>query len=248
MNFFTRRNVPPPQDTVSPETKRWQRAAEALEPEHTLNRIASNAKFILTSISLLGTALSVAGLISITRLTQRPGLLAFAVLAFVLTLGAVLLALRTLVLRSRKVNLDNLEDVKTWYEDEFRHAAGVAAAGWLLSAGILVAGVTAVIAAVVANPSYEVALQSAGSNAKHSLTASATATDADANSTMTMSVTGTDTSGGKTVLIRSSSTTDTDGAANLKASVDTDRTFMSYTVVLTDDDGKQKATLTVPAP
>ncbi|WP_329619438.1 hypothetical protein OG357_02095 [Streptomyces sp. NBC_01255] len=236
-----------PQALVSAETRRWQRAAEALEPEHTLVRIAANAKFVLTSITLLGTAISAAGLVSITRLTQRPELLALTVLAFALSLGAVLLALWTLVLRSREVNLDDLEDVKTWYEEEFGHAGRVAAAGWLLSGGVLLAGVVAVIVAVVANPSYQVALQSAGSDGKHSLTASAGATDAGPDSVLTVSVTGKDASGAETLLIRGSSTADADGAAEIEASVDTDRAFASYTIVLTDDD-KQKATLTLRTP
>ncbi|MFC0844804.1 hypothetical protein ACFH04_13955 [Streptomyces noboritoensis] len=237
----------PPHDVVSPQTLRWQRAAVALEPEHTLGRIAANAKFVLTSITVLGTALSAAGLVSITRLTHRPELLGLAVFAFALSLGAVLLALRTLVLRSREVNLDNLGDVKAWYEEEFGQAIRVAVAGWLLCGGVLAAGVAAVVAALVATPSYQVALQSAGSGAKHSLTASASATDADRGAVLTVSVSGTDASGAETVLIRSSSTTDADGAAKIKASVDTDRTYASYKIVLTDDD-EQKATLTVPAP
>ncbi|MFD9030624.1 hypothetical protein ACFVZW_05590 [Streptomyces sp. NPDC059567] len=237
----------PPQAMVSADTRRWQRAAAALEPEHTLTKIATNAKFVLTSITLLGTAISAAGLVSITRLTQRPELLALTVFAFVLSLGAVLLALWTLVLRSREVNLDDLEDVKAWYEEEFGHAVRVAAAGWLLCAGVLLAGVAAVIAAVVAAPSYQVALQSAGSDGKHSITASASATGAGQDSVLTVTVTGTDASGAETVLIRSSSTADADGAAKVKASVDTDRAFASYAIVLTDDD-KQKAALTVRAP
>ncbi|NUK01525.1 hypothetical protein [Streptomyces lunaelactis] len=237
----------PPHDVVSPETLRWQRAAEALEPEHTLGRIAANAKFVLTSITLLGAALSAAGLVSITRLMHRPELLWLAVCAFVLSLGAVLLSLLALVLRSREVNLEDLEDVEAWYKEEFGHAVWVTVAGWLLCGGILAAGVAAVVAAVLATPSYQVALQSSGSGGKHSLTASAAATDAGRGSVLIVSVTGTDASGAETVLIRSSSTADTDGAAKIKASVDTDRTYASYKIVLTDDD-KQKATLTVPAP
>ncbi|GLW46486.1 hypothetical protein Stsp02_21480 [Streptomyces sp. NBRC 14336] len=234
-------------DVVSPETRRWQRAAEAIEPEHTLTRNAANAKYVLTSVSLLGTLVSVIGLASLGELTRRPELLVFAALAVVLVLAAVLLALWTLVLRSRRVNLDDLEDVKAWYEGEFAHAGKVAAAGRLLCAGLLVAGVTALVAAVVPHPSYRVGLDGVRSAAQDRLTASAGVTDADPDAVLTMTVTGSDASGANTVLTRSRGTPDADGAATFRVSVDSPRNYATYTVVLTAD-GERVAALTLPAP
>ncbi|MEV4616167.1 hypothetical protein AB0K43_26765 [Kitasatospora sp. NPDC049258] len=229
----------------SPETVRWQQAAAALGPEQTLLRIAANAKYLVATVTLVGTALTALGLVSVDRLADRPLPRTLAGIAVLLTLLAVLLALGSLVLRSRDVRLGNLEDVKAWYQDEFKRAGRVTAAGWLLLGGILFAGAAGIVAAVAAAPSYQVGLQSAARATGTALSVKATADDVADGSVITVKVTGTDRTGAETLLITGSGTADHGGDASIEASAVVSTHFDSYAVVLTADD-HQRAALTVP--
>lgn len=236
----------PPGHPPSPEMLRWQQAATALGPEQTALRLAANAKYVVVTVTVVGTVLTALGLVSTDRIADRPIPHVLAVTSIIMTISAVLLALRTLVLRSRDVNLDNLQDVKAWYHEELSRGLWVTAAGWLLLGGILFAGAAGVVSAVEADPSYQVGLQSAGLGDKATISVKAAVSDVGRGSIITVRVTGKGGAGSNTVLVQSSRTTDTHGAATIDASFVVGCHFQSYTVILTSG-GQQRAVMTIPA-
>lgn len=232
--------------TPTPDTVRWQKAADALAPDLSMQRIAANAKFVVATITVVGAALTALGLVNVDQLTHRPVARAFALLSTVLTVAAVLMALRYLVLRSRAVALDNLFDVEAWYKEELDLSWWVRAAGWLLFSAVLSAGLAGVVAAVTADPWYQVGLQSSGLADKASLTATASANGVSRGALVQAKVTASAAGGVETVVLQTARTADSGGTARIDATVRVTGHYESFTIVLTSQ-GQQRATMTVPA-
>ncbi|MFE2413910.1 hypothetical protein ACFXDE_36825 [Kitasatospora sp. NPDC059408] len=233
-------------NTPTSDTLRWQKAADALAPDQSLQRVAANAKFVIATVTVVGTALTALGLVSVDQLSHRPLARAFALIAIVLTLAAVLMALRYLVLRSRAVALDNLLDVEAWYKEELGLSIWVRAAGWLLFSAVLCAGLAGLTAAVTADPWYQVGLQSSGLAGTTSLSATASANGVSRGALAQATVTAKDAGGVETVVLRTARTADSGGTARIDATVPVTGHYQSFTIVLTSQ-GQQRATMTVPA-
>jgi hypothetical protein len=123
----------------------WITAAKELTPDKSLARIATNAKFTVATVSVVGTALTALGLVSADRLIRDHATRIFALLAVGAALVAVILALAYLVPRMGRVNIEDLEGVEVWYSRQFRWAWLASAAAWLLIVAIVIAGIAAVV-------------------------------------------------------------------------------------------------------
>lgn len=120
--------------------RRWLRAANALSPEESLARAASNGRFLVTLVVVISSLLTGFGAIALNLATLDVWPRRALVLVVLLVTSALLLALSSLVLRTRTVAVGDLLDVERWYQEEFRRMRRIAAAGWILIAAILVSG------------------------------------------------------------------------------------------------------------
>jgi hypothetical protein len=233
--------------TPSPDTVRWQKAADALAPDQSLARAAANAKFMVGTIAVVSTALTALGLVTVDQLAHRPLPRALALVAIALTMLSVLAALRYLVLRSKGVRLDNLIAVKDWYTEELGRSVWVTAAGWLLFGAVLFAGAAGIAVAVTADPWYQLGLQSSGlPGGATAATVTATANGVSRGALVQVEMTGKDAGGTRTVLLQASRTADGGGTATIDATVPVTAHYVSYTVMLTSQ-GRQRATMTIAA-
>lgn len=139
---------PPVRSGVSADTQRWRDVAGELAPVKTLVRVVDNGRFVIGTVSTVGVLLTGFGLVAADRLSASAGPRRAAAAAVALAVAAVLLALVPLVVRTRRVNLDNLADVKELYRRELRKAGLISAAGWVLALALLAAGTAGVWAAV----------------------------------------------------------------------------------------------------
>jgi hypothetical protein len=125
---------------VTPETKRWQEAAAELAPAKSLDRMMANGRFVISTVTTVGVLLTGFGIVGVERLAGEPAPRLLAALSVPLAVVAVILALYSLLARSRDVNLDNLTEVQTFYTERLRRAPFVTAAGWALIGAIFLAG------------------------------------------------------------------------------------------------------------
>ncbi|MBP0455713.1 hypothetical protein J5Y04_40260 [Kitasatospora sp. RG8] len=226
-------------------TRRWQEAAKELAPEKAAPRVAAHAKFVVTTVALVGTALSAVGLVSADRISHQDAAQALAVSAAGVALLAVVMALYTVVPRLGRVNLDDLATVRRWYEKELRRGFWAALAGWLLVLAVVLAGVAGVLAALSSSPSYRLGLQDAGLAAKHTVSVKASVQDVSPGTTVTVEVTARDDSGAQAVIVRGTGMADSSGNATVDASAALEQPFHGYAAALTVG-GASKATATLP--
>jgi hypothetical protein len=224
----------------SPAALRWKAAAAELAPEKSLARVATNSKYMIATVTVVGSALTGLGLVGASTLSTHPQAGFLAAIAVVLAGAAVVLALSTLVLRSRPVNLENLAAVKQWYADEFGRAKFVRWAGILLVLAVITALSAGLTATLVRDQQMTIGLQVMGTGASRSASIAVTAGDLSSNAIATVWLYGVPSSGAPATLIVAQQSADSSGAITVKATVDKVSQYPLYRAVL-QVDGKEMA-------
>ncbi len=196
-----------------PEDDEWALAKRELYPAASLARIGATAKFTVGTVSVVGTGFSALGLVAASELHHgAAATLAYASAA--VAFASVVCALSYLGLRLSRVNSQNLDEVRRWYDAQFRRAWLVLLSSWLLVVAVLLAGAAAAVA-VLRPPASEPVLsvtRTYGSGA--TISAKVTVPDLAPGDVMTMTVTGP----GGAVVLRGTTSPDVEGTAELESS------------------------------
>jgi hypothetical protein len=224
----------------SPASLRWKAAAAELAPEKSLARVATNSKYVIATVTIVGTALTGLGLVGADTLSTHPQAGFLAAIAVVLAGAAVVLALSTLVLRSKPVNLENLAAVRQWYTDEFDRAKFVRWAGILLVLAVIIALGAGLTATLVENEQATIGLQVMKTGTTRTASVAVTAGDLRPGAMATVSLYGVPSSGAPATLIVAQQTADSSGAVTVEATLEKADAYPRYNAVL-EVDGKELA-------
>jgi hypothetical protein len=124
----------------------WDEASKTLMPDKTVTRLTERAKYLVTTVSVVGTLLTGLGILTVT-ITDNDTLMVLAFIVLVLASSAVCVALVTLLARMKWVRPGNLLDVEKFYLDEIHRKRPVLFASALLVAAAGLAAVTGLVAA-----------------------------------------------------------------------------------------------------
>jgi hypothetical protein len=140
----------------------------------SLKRIGDNAKFTVSTVSVVATALTAFGLVTAAQLSAYPVVQVLAAAAAGAAGLSLLCALGYLALRLEKRNWQNNQLVTKWYQHQFRRAGLVVAASWLLIAAVVLAGSAGTVAAVDTSTADApvLGLEVAGTGGQRTVTAS----------------------------------------------------------------------------
>jgi hypothetical protein len=123
----------------------WRRAADALLPDRSMERMADSAKFVVSTLALVGSILTGFGLLASDRIVENKFAVGLAVSALASVFVALLCALDFLRMRIGEVNIHNLVEVKEWYEQQLSRGWRVYLSGWLLLLAVSLAGSSAIV-------------------------------------------------------------------------------------------------------
>jgi hypothetical protein len=120
-----------------------QRAQDAAELTGTaaLARVAANARATVGTVALVGTTLTGLGLVSAQSVLVDDLPRLFALAAAATAFAAVLTGLFYLALRVQQLNVNDLNAVGHWLQEQMDRAKFAVAASWLLILAVLLAGV-----------------------------------------------------------------------------------------------------------
>lgn len=158
-------------DQLTSEDERLRAAADALTLDKSLTRINANARATVSTVAIVGTALTALGLVSAGSLLTGNVTRWLATAAAILALLAVIASVTFLALRLERLNIEDLTEVERWYGRQFRRSYLAVAGSWLLLAAVLCGGAAAGTALWAKSGSKDVAvnLQLIGSGADRSL-------------------------------------------------------------------------------
>lgn len=181
----------PGDELVSAEAARWAAAANYLQPDKSLDRLANNSKYVIATATIVATTLAAVGTITVGQLNRSPTGRVFALIAVILGAVAVLVAYLPLILRSKRLHVGNLAEVKSWFENELRRSRFVRAGGILL-VGALTSALTAVffVVALPTVPTLSVGLTEAVSLDKRTLSVSVIVENPREGEPLSLTVTG----------------------------------------------------------
>jgi hypothetical protein len=225
----------------------WDNAAKELAPDKSLARIAANAKFTVATVTLVGTALTSLGIVTVQTVNIDSISRAFAIFSVSAGLLAVLLALFYLALRIRDVNPQNLVEVEKWYRSELRRTWIVIIASWMLIIAVILAGIAGLKSAFASRNEHppQLALQVAGTGYERSVIASANLVNMRIGAVVVLRLTG-EAAGRKPVLlVESSSTVNDGGTAMMNSGTVTVLYYPRYQLIILFD-GRRFASMSVP--
>lgn len=145
-----------------------------LQAVPSLQRIGASARFTVSTVSVVATALTAFGLVTAAWLSAYPVVPVLAAAAAGTAGLALLCALVYVALRLEKRNWENNELVEKWYRNQFRRAGLVVAASWLLLGAVLLAGAAGALAVVDASHADTPVLGLAVAGTGHQRTVTAT--------------------------------------------------------------------------
>jgi signal transduction histidine kinase len=222
----------PVEPSVSPGTQMWRDAQAELTPAKSLARINDNAKFLAGSVSLVGSLVTAAGLISIDRLRVNPQAAAFATAAAALATVSVLIAVGSLILRVRTVHIANLLEVRQWYISQLRKGIILAVAGWALVTAIVLAACAALF--LFASPvSPSLSLQLSGQGATSKLSAKVGLQGLSPGTRVETQLDGENAASKPVVLAVSTTTADANGKVDLATDLTQPGEFETYRLTVT---------------
>jgi hypothetical protein len=236
--------VPVANVDVSLRASALQDAQDELLPSRTFERVNDNAKFLAGSLSVVGTLVTAAGLLSIDRLRVNPLAFVMATAAVILATLAVLTAIACMVLREREVHPGNLDEVESWYNFELgSRARALAAAGWALFAAILIGSFAAglVVFASPSTPALSLQFIGHGPNAK--LSEKVGVQGLAPGSRVETSITGYDASSQPVVLGTSVTTADSTGKVDFSADIAQPGIYVRYVLSVVVDGNRTPFTL-----
>lgn len=136
------------------DAEKWmQFAQDDLAPGKSLTRMNDSAKFIVSTVSLVGAVLTGFGLVASARIGDSNTAVFAAVVSLGTTLIALLLALIFLRQRVGSLNVHNLKEVRSWYDAQVNRGWMVIVASLFLILAVSAAGVAA-IATIVHSPDH----------------------------------------------------------------------------------------------
>ena len=136
------------------DAEKWMQLAQELVPSKSLARMNESAKFIVSTVSLVGAVLTGFGLVASARIGSSNAAVAAAVVSLGSTVIALLLALTFLRQRVGELNIRNLIEVRSWYDAQWNRGWMVIVAGMFLILAVSAAGVAA-IATIVHSPDHQ---------------------------------------------------------------------------------------------
>jgi hypothetical protein len=169
----------------------WVAAAGSLTPDKSLGRIAANARFTVGTVTVVGTALTALGLVTVAAVSENTVARALALAAVVLATLAVVLALSYLTVRLERLNVSDLEQVRSWYLRQFRRTWLPASAGWLLVIAVVLSAGAGIGAALhqASTPEPQLSLSTTGIGRNSTLTAHAVVYDLDPGTDVIVEIT-----------------------------------------------------------
>jgi hypothetical protein len=164
------------------EDRRWAAAVSELTGPSALVRVAGNARATVGTVALVGTALTGLGLLSVPTLAANKVAWWFAVGAATLAFAAVVAGLLYLALRLERVNVEDLDQVKGWYQAQLDRVRLAVVASWLLIGALVLGGAAAGIAIARApdGPDPTLGLRLSGNGDARTLGADVTVGNLDA--------------------------------------------------------------------
>lgn len=221
-----------PPDDVSPEAEYWAAAVSYLEPAKSIERLASNAKYVITSVTLVAATLTAAGTLTAEQIQRRDVTMWLGTATAITATAAVLFAYLPLVLNKKKIKLENLAEVREWFSTQFWRARCVTIAGILLAISIVLALTVAVIVAVVPSaPEAASGLTIEGSSERKSVTISVDARNLEKNSTLVLSLVGRGRGGEAALLIAAYHNTNSN-TVKVERSVDDVQQYSCFILVV----------------
>jgi hypothetical protein len=178
--------------------------------------VDEKAKQVVATVSLIGTLLAGLGLIATGQLGAQDLVRWIAIAAVAAAMAAVILAVAALLLRiGRGVAPGNLIEVRHWYDQQFRRAYLVVAAGVLLLTALLLAAVAA-ISVILADRSGQpmLAMQVTGTGADATVKAIVQVDGAKTRQPLSVEVSGVGPKG-RVILARAVGSTDATGKATV---------------------------------
>jgi len=149
---------------------RWAESIKELSGPAALVRVAANARATVGTIALVGSVLGGLGLVSIPVLRTGQAVRWLAIAAVLTAIASVVSALLYLALRVQRLNIEDLEEVRGWYNGQLDRVRFAVAASWLLLAAVLIAGLAAVVSLVHGPvPTAALSLQLSGQGDDRSL-------------------------------------------------------------------------------
>lgn len=128
----------------------WVAARKELYPAPSLTRIGTNARWAVANVTVVGTLLTLFGLIAVPTHTTADWILVLAYLSAGVALIAMILSWIYLIVRVERFNVQNLDRVRDWYARQFARANLVVAGSWLLLAAVLIAASASVASIILA--------------------------------------------------------------------------------------------------
>ena len=217
---------PTPDDTF------WQGSIQQLTPDKSIATLDSQARWIFTSVGIIGTALTGFTILAATRLQAAPWWLTGPTV--VLTAASLILAALALVPDTGQFHPANLTEVQdTWNRDIRTRRWKVRLSSITFAAAIAIAATTALV--VNSQPSQDgvTTLQVAGTGASEALSATVTLSSLPAGASIATTVQGSNASGTKITLFTDNTTADSTGSAKVTAAVPNVSSFLQFFVTST---------------
>lgn len=181
-----------PADDIDSVAERWQTAARYLQPENSVERIVTSAKYVIASVTVVATVLTAVGSFKVEEIAQDPLSKWLAASTGVVVAGAILLAYLPLVMKTQEVQVENLVEVERWFDNEIKKGRFVRLAGIALSLAVVLAVITTVTATVGrGEPGLAVTLTESGLGAQQKLIVTVAVSSPSQQDPLTVSVTGT---------------------------------------------------------
>jgi amino acid transporter len=225
----------------------WTIARKELTPDKSLARIGATAKFTVSTVAVVGVAVTGLGLITADDLRHDTLTSVLIVAVVACAMAAVTLALVYLIVRSEKVNLEDDERVKTWYDKQLKRTRYVTVASALLVLSVILATVTAIVALLQDRepPGPELALTVDGSGETRTIIAAAAVSDVDKGQTIALQVTG-ESAESSMILVDHQTLVGTAEEVSVETSAEDVPAFSSYVLELRIDDAKKASLTTRP--
>lgn len=204
------------------EDRRWAAAVAELTGPSALVRVAGNARATVGTVAVVGTALTGLGLLGIPALSANSTARMLAMAAAAVAFVSVVTGLLYLALRLERVNVEDITQVKGWYQGQLDRVWFAVAASWLLIGALVLAGAAAAMTLLQAptGPDPALSLGLTGTGEARSLDAAVTIVGLAPGDLVTTRVQGIESGTcDEVVLLQASSRADATGKATAQGAV-----------------------------
>lgn len=204
---------------VSARAEELRELSDQLTPTQTLSGAAERARFTVTTVSIVGSAVTAFGVLSGDRVSAAGPLGHILVTgSVVFALLAVVAALSYLTLRPRPVRRRDLADVERWRDRELRRIRTVTWSGRLLAAAVLLGGSAAALA-LLGHSAQATSAVEMTDGGKRAAAVSASVAGARPGSTITVRATAETPGQPDRIVVASTLTVDRSGSTSMRSTV-----------------------------